>query len=96
MYFILTLFIGFTFLNIIISFFEIILDIQSVIFQGWFLTYLIIGYFIMFLLKISSPLNPKNNKNLFLTIKKIELKLFFTDIYYAIWWPYYLFKKNNK
>lgn len=45
--------------------------------------------------QIKSPLLT-SGKNPFESMKNIELKLFFKDLYYAAWWPYYILRNINK
>ena len=53
-----------------------------------FFLYVAIGYLVMLNLKINTPMTKAG-------FKKISLTLFFKDIYYAIWWPYYLLNAKN-
>jgi hypothetical protein len=94
MYFIATIFIGWAILNTCIGMLEFLFQLEPGDIQEVVLIYIIIGYMVMFLYKIKSPLTPKDNQHPLFSMKKIELNLFFKDLYYAIWWPYYILTKK--
>lgn len=90
MFFILTVFLGWAVLNFIITSIEIFFELPKGFLKQPFWTYTFIGYIVMIIYKVKSPFVTKEKESPFITIKKIDMKLFFKDIYYAIWWPYYI------
>lgn len=93
MYYIATIIIGWSILNFLINTFSSLLGIESLYY--YFLTYVIIGYIVMGLKKIPSPMQTKNpSESPVNNMKSLELKLFFKEVYYILWWPYYLIRKN--
>lgn len=53
-----------------------------------FFLYVAVGYYVMARQGIKSPLQKAG-------IRGTSLKLFFLDIYYSLWWPWYLFNPNK-
>lgn len=60
--------------------------------KSFMFAYIFIGYMVAMYCKIKMPLTQKPVNE----YKKIEFKLFFKDIYYALWWPYYLWNRYIK
>jgi len=96
MYFFLTLFLGWILLNFLITSLELVLQLPSDFLRSPIFAYIFIGYFVCILLHIKSPFIDEKNESPFVSMKKIDLKLFFKDIYYAIWWPYYIVRALKK
>ena len=95
MYFLGTIFLGWIILKTILHLFCLVFDlnVDSVYFIiNW---YVIIGYFVMYFYDIKSPL-VLHSKTIMYDLKTISLKRFFHDIYYAVWWPYYIWTNLNK
>lgn len=96
MFYMATVILGWFIINFFLNLINSFLEIDS--FNNYVFFYILIGYIIMSLKKIPSPLN--NNKvttpedTPFKNIKSIEINLFFKELYYAAWWPYYLLRKN--
>jgi hypothetical protein len=96
MYYVSTIILGWIIVNFIVNLINSFLGIESL--TSYFFFYVLIGYIIMSIKKIPSPMNngkvvtqedsPYNN------MKSIQLNLFFKEIYYTLWWPYYLIRKN--
>lgn len=89
-------------INLIGSLIGIDVEILSQI-KSYFSIYVAIGFAVMFILKIKTPLDSML-KELYIPEKKEKedlnkynyyycFKIFFMDIYYAMWWPYYIIKK---
>ncbi len=96
MFFITTVFLGWTLLNLILTSIEFIIDLPTGFLKNPFWLYTIIGYIVMIIYGVKSPFVTKENESPYISVKKIDLKLFFKDVYYAIWWPYYVFKDLRK
>jgi hypothetical protein len=94
MYFFFTVFIGWSLLSLCVGFIEIIFGFQPESLKNTILIYIVVGNIVMILYKIKSPFNQLG-ENPFIALKKIDLKLFFKDVYYAIWWPYYITNNIN-
>lgn len=98
MFYILTVIIGWMIINIFLNTIEAILGLGFSL-NYYFLIYIVIGYIVMSIKKIISPLYQVNEMektgNPFNAFKKIEVKLFLKDVYYASWWPYYLLRKRQ-
>lgn len=96
MYYVATLVLGWFIINFLLNLINSFLGIESL--NNYVFFYILIGYIIMSIKKIPSPLN--NNKittpedTPFNNMKSIELKLFFKELYCASWWPYYLLRKK--
>lgn len=94
----LTVVIGWMIINIFLNIISSILGLGFSL-THYFLVYVVIGYMVMSVKKIVSPLYQgieiEKTGNPFSAFKKIELVLFFKDIYYASWWPYYLLRKKQ-
>ncbi len=89
MYFFFTVFIGWSLLSLFIGFIEIIFGLNPESLINTILIYIVVGNVVMIIYKIKSPFNQLG-ENPFIAMKKIELTLFFKEVYYAIWWPYYI------
>lgn len=96
MYFLLTIFIGWLLLNFLIITLEFIFQLPTGFIKEPVFLYVFIGYFVCMLLRIRSPFINETNENPFKSLEKIDLNLFFKDIYYAIWWPYYIVRALKK
>jgi hypothetical protein len=96
MFFILTVFLGWFLLNLALTLVETALQLPSGFLKEPFWMYTFIGYIVMIIYGIKSPFVITRTESPFTSIKKIEIKLFFKDIYYAIWWPYYIIKGLKK
>ncbi len=96
MFLVATIIVGWLIFNFLVRLISTILGFNADDMQTFLSVYLIIGFCIMNIYKIQSPLITSKNKP-FETIKKIELKLFFKDLYFAAWWPYYIVRNlKNK
>ena len=98
MFYMLTVMLGWMIINIVLNIIAFIFGLNFSL-THYFLIYIIIGYIVMSVKQIISPLYQgseiKKTGNPFDSFKKIELKLFFKDVYYASWWPYYLLRKKQ-
>ena len=96
MYYISTLILGWVIISFITNFIYSFLGIESL--NNYFFFYVLIGYVVMSIKKIPSPMN--NGKTItqedspFNNMKSIQLNLLFKEIYYTLWWPYYLIRKD--
>lgn len=95
MYFIFTILLGWMIISLLISIIETIFQLNPGYIKDPTMIYILIGYCVMAILGIKSPLT-KNKGNPFTEYKTIEIKIFFQDIYYAIWWPCYILRKLKK
>ncbi|NCQ51631.1 hypothetical protein GW796_07000 [archaeon] len=93
MYFLATVFIGWNILNLFLAFIEYLFEMTPNSLSDVIFIYIFVGYLVMMIYKVKSPL-VKNNENPFTSFKSLEFKLFFKDIYFALWWPYYIIKKQ--
>ncbi len=96
MFFILTIIVGWGILDIALSLIEIILGVEPGAIKQIIFFYIVIGYLVMSIYGIKSPFLQEKEPP-FSAVKSIDLKTFFNDIYYAVWWPYYILnsRKNN-
>lgn len=96
MYYLATLFVGWLSLNIMMNLLSSLIGFSI---NNYILIYIIIGFIVMSIKKIPSPLNgnePVSYENSPADkINRIEFKLFFKEIYYTLWWPYYLLQKKS-
>ena len=96
MYYLGTILLGWLLINFFLNLITSFLGIDSI--NNYVFFYILFGYIVMSIKNIPSPMN--NYKVLttedspFNHMKKIELKLFFKELYYALWWPYYLVRKS--
>jgi len=94
MYYISTILIGWVMLNFAINLLSALIGFSL---NNYILVYIIIGYVVMSIKKVPSPLNnyeplsPDNSP--MHKMKSIQLNLFFKEIYYTLWWPYYILHK---
>jgi uncharacterized metal-binding protein len=96
MYFLITIFLGWLLLNFIVTSIELIFQLPSGSIKDPVFMYVFIGYFVSMVLHIKSPFINEKKENPFTSLKKIEINLFFKDLYYAIWWPYYIVRELKK
>ena len=107
MFFLLTVILGWLILDFSIGEIEILFDLAPGTVKDFLIIYIVIGYIVMSFYNIKSPLlitKEGSKENPLFAFKNIELGLFFKDIYYAIWWPYYIIRnfeqekddKNNE
>lgn len=97
MRYVLTIIIGWLCLSLASDVIEMLLELTPGTIKNPFTYYVLIGYVVTLALNIPSPLNVGRTENSFFPhLGKINLKLFFLDIYYAVWWPYYLIRLLKK
>lgn len=96
MFFLITIFLGWFLINLALSGIEFLFNIPNGFLKDPFWYYSFIGYVVMIICGIKSPFITNSTESPFTSVKRIEMKLFFKDVYYSMWWPYYIFKKISK
>jgi len=84
-FYILTLMAGWWIVGLVVNVLIFLLGFPPEIKTGIF-AYILVGYVVMAYCKIKTPLSEKAIKD----YKGVEFKLFLKDLYYAAWWPYYI------